>query len=928
MGAITSSVGLISGINTGQIIDELMSIESQPVTLLQNQIARASVQKQAYSALVTSLTSIQTTAQTLEKPDTFQAATATSSDQSVLTATASNGAAVGSYSLQVARLVTTQQAVSNGFSDYSSSPVGAGTLTIDMGGGEVSSQTTLAQLNGGSGAASGKFRITDASGKSDVIDTSSDVTVDDVMQQINNSLDISVRASLKGDKLVLTDTSGGTGSQLTVQDLNGGTAATSLGIAGTATAGVLTGTDINYLSNSTSLSQLNDGRGVQLGTGGNDLTFTLKNNSTFGVNLATAKTIGDVIAAINTASGGKLTASIAPGANNITLTDSSGGAGALSVADANGSQAAEGLGFNTPASGTVLSGKDVLAGIDTTLLSSLRGGQGISLGTVSFTDRAGDAPVSINFSSANTVQDVIDAINNQTGGKLQASLKDSGNGIQITDTTGGAGNLVIADTGGGQTATQLGIAGTFNNGITSVQGANMHRQWVTAGTALSSLNGGKGIAKGNINIINSKGQSVQVNLSGSTINTVANVISQINNAGLAGVTASINTNGNGIQINDTSGGSGKMQITDVNNTTAADLNLTGTATNNTIDGGYEKTIILGANDTLTAVQQDINTLGWGVNAQIINDGSASNPYRLSITAQNSGLAGRTVIDSGTTNLGVYNLVQAQNAAVFLGSATATKPLLITSGSNQITGIIQGVTINLEGTSSGPVQLNVAADPSSIVTQLNSFVNTFNGLVQGLNTLTSFNSATNTPGILLGDSTTEQIQTDMYNMLSTSVNTGSPYKSLADIGLTVGNGAALTFNQDTFNAAFAANPTAVQQLFTQTMTVTNPDKTTTVNKTGIGYAIDNAMSSLIDPVSGTVTLESNSLTQEVSNFQDQITSLDAILANKRTLLQTQFANMEVVLSNLQSQQSALNSFTNITPTTTSSSSSTTSTTKIG
>ncbi len=54
-------------------------------------------------------------------------------------------------------------------------------------------------------------------------------------------------------------------------------------------------------------------------------------------------------------------------------------------------------------------------------------------------------------------------INNATGVHLHAALNNSGDGIQITDTSGGTGNLVIADAGGGQTAQQLGIAGTFND---------------------------------------------------------------------------------------------------------------------------------------------------------------------------------------------------------------------------------------------------------------------------------------------------------------------------------------------------------------------------------------------------------------------------------------------------------------------------------
>jgi len=51
-------------------------------------------------------------------------------------------------------------------------------------------------------------RITDRSGASSVIDVSAAVTVDDVLKKINTSLDISVRATLQGDKIVLTDTTG------------------------------------------------------------------------------------------------------------------------------------------------------------------------------------------------------------------------------------------------------------------------------------------------------------------------------------------------------------------------------------------------------------------------------------------------------------------------------------------------------------------------------------------------------------------------------------------------------------------------------------------------------------------------------------------------------------------------------------------------
>jgi len=57
---------------------------------------------------------------------------------------------------------------------------------------------------------------------------------------------------------------------------------------------------------------------------------------------------------------------------------------------------------------------------------------------------------------------------NGSGLGLTAALKASGNGIEITDTTGGTGDLVIADNSS-TTAAELGIAGTFSTAVASVK---------------------------------------------------------------------------------------------------------------------------------------------------------------------------------------------------------------------------------------------------------------------------------------------------------------------------------------------------------------------------------------------------------------------------------------------------------------------------
>ena len=346
-------------------------------------------------------------------------------------------------------------------------------------------------------------------------------------------------------------------------------------------------------------------------------------------------------------------------------------------------------------------------------------------------------------------------------------------------------------------------------------------------------------------------------------------------------------------------------MTDVNGTAASDLNIAGTATNNTINGAYEKTLTVSQNDTLTTLVKSINDLNFGVKATIINDGSATAPYRLSLTADNSGSAGAVTVDTSSTNLNTQTLVAAQDAAVFVGSSNSQQPLLITSSTNQVTNVIQGVTLDLQGVSKDPVQLNVSQDTSGIAKSLTDFVTTFNSVTSQISSASTYNTSSNTAGLLLGDPVAASITSALYNSLNTVVGSGN-IRVLAQLGITVGEDGQLTFDQDTFNSEIASDPDGVQSLFNATSTTNNSSGTPVTTNTGVAYAIDTALKNLIDPISGSVTSAETELTNESQGFTDQITSLNAILALKKSQLEEQFDNMESVLAGLQSQQSALTS----------------------
>lgn len=904
MGRISSGIGLISGINSQQIIEQLMKLEARPKTVLQSRIDQANKQKLAYTDLSTRLTALKLSATTLKKTSTFETSNALSSNPDAISATAASGSAKGTFQFQVARLVTSQQSVSRGMADSTTTPVASGsrTITIEMGGGEVYSQTPLSQLNGGEGVRQGSFRITDRSGRSTLIDTSGAFTLDDVVRRINTNIDVSVRADIDGDRLVLTDLSGGSSSNLIVADLGAGSTAADLGIAGSVAGNTLTGGTINYLGRNTSVADLNDGLGVRTAKGPADFRITARDGSSYDVSVNGLTSVGAILDAINAATGGQVTATIAAQSKGIQLIDTTGGGGDLSVTALNNSRAALDLGIEQTVPGDQIQSRDLIASVNSVLLTSLRGGQGLNLGRVSITDRAGNS-ATVDLSGARSLQDIIRLISDEGGINVTARIRQSGNGIEIIDNNAGAvGNLLIADVDS-TTAAELGLAGTFTPADAVARGANLQRRWVNENTLLSNYNGGNGVSTGTFKITNSLGASATVEITSSDL-TLADAIAKINAKGI-GVTASINPNGDGLLLTDTAGGGQALKVADVSGKAAADLAIAGSAPTGmtTIDGTFERSITLDATDTLQTAVDKINAPGFAVRATIVNDGSPAAPYRLSLTARNTGRNGRFIFDAADTLLQTSNLVEAQDAAVFYGQAGTQRPLLITSSKNQLTGVVRGLTLDLHAVTSSPVSITVSDNVDAAVRELNKFAESFNGIVAKIAELTAYDSEAQKRGLLLGDGTIQRIQERLYVLVSTRVKEAGTFKGLSDIGISISRDAKVEFDENKFRSAYATDPQGVKTLFT----LFAPPSGTTPARKGLGTVLEEGINSLVDPVNGVITRQNQSLEKRTDQFQERMAQMDKLLDAKRTRLERQFASMETVLANLQAQQQSLAGF---------------------
>ena len=124
--------GLMSGLDTESIISKMMEIEKRPILLLQKREAGYQAKISALGTLKSGLSDLQTAIQALKTSADFTAFTATSGNTDVMTVSASDDAAPGTYYTTVTQLAQAQQERSAAFT-ASDEVVGTGTITIQVG---------------------------------------------------------------------------------------------------------------------------------------------------------------------------------------------------------------------------------------------------------------------------------------------------------------------------------------------------------------------------------------------------------------------------------------------------------------------------------------------------------------------------------------------------------------------------------------------------------------------------------------------------------------------------------------------------------------------------------------------------------------------------------------------------------------------------
>ena len=212
------------------------------------------------------------------------------------------------------------------------------------------------------------------------------------------------------------------------------------------------------------------------------------------------------------------------------------------------------------------------------------------------------------------------------------------------------------------------------------------------------------------------------------------------------------------------------------------------------DGSSALTLSIGDGDSsLAGLRDKINSANAGVLASIVTDATGA---RLSIRSRETGaenafrITATETSDDGnaSTGLSALNFDASASSSPMLRSTSAANAdlsingIAISSASNTLNNVIDGLTMTLQKTSATPVDVTVKSDTAAVRGAITDFVAAFNSLASYLHTQTAYNADNKTGGALQGDQGALGMQSQLRGVLNEGSSATSLWGRLSDIGI--------------------------------------------------------------------------------------------------------------------------------------------------
>ena len=337
-------------------------------------------------------------------------------------------------------------------------------------------------------------------------------------------------------------------------------------------------------------------------------------------------------------------------------------------------------------------------------------------------------------------------------------------------------------------------------------------------------------------------------------------------------------------------------------------------------GVTSKTITVdSSNNTLSGLRDAINSAEIGVSAAIVNDGAsyrllvssdangAENGFKIEVTDTGDGNAtdsnglSRLAFNSSAGTANVYQTVAAADAAFTING------LSLTSASNTVTNVVDGVTLNLKKTTSTAETVTISNNAPSVKKAVRGFVDGYNKYLDTLNQLTGYNADTGVGGPLQGDfsarAISNRIRADISNRASGFVGA---FGSLSEIGITTTSSGALTIDDSKLASALEDNYSDVEGTFARAARASSGSSLSGFSFTdGVArgtYTV--AVSSLATNGKLAATVPSAGFPITINSSTDSfVVTVDGIASGTVTLTNQSYASLSAIATEIQAKINA-------------------------
>jgi len=490
---------------------------------------------------------------------------------------------------------------------------------------------------------------------------------------------------------------------------------------------------------------------------------------------------------------------------------------------------------------------------------------------------------------------------------LQGSLKDVKNAARNLDTSSDITSYAATSSNTSTltaSAERTAVAGSYSVTVNSL--AAVHKLTSTGFSPTEA------VGKGTIQL--KMGSGAAVNIAVGATSTLSNIATSINAAD-TGIYASVVNDGTNSFLSLTGKQTGAANVISLTVTedgttdpklaanldssglsrlayTTSATSYKGVSGSGAVDGLTINGIAVTASPDMTGLIANINNDVSGVTATLQTDGSlllnnvTGDAIVIGGTTTNSGLTAGTY--SGAKNMN--QLQGAANADITVDGVTS-----ISRASNTISDVIGGVSLKLKDL--GTATVEVERNDELFTTRLNAFLDAYNGLMDSMNNLQSYDKQTKATGTLFGDSTTRRIQSEVQNLFSNSVS-GLPatLSHLTDLGVSTNTDGNLELDSSVFSTQLKDNFDNVVKFFTKTDT----------GKEGFALRMATSVEKILDIQGGTLAARTKGIQGSIDGLDKQILTLNSRMTMSETRLRTQFSSLEVLLGQYQNTSNSLTS----------------------